>query len=246
LTRKGGARVIGVVSGKGGVGKTTTAANLGAALARNFRKKVLVVDCNFAAPDLPLYFGMYPLPAAREKIVEGRAVYPHSKNLHLLLASSIKKGKQIELKKFLRKLDYSFILLDAPPVGDELVFDLSDELLVVTNPDVSAVASAVRAIKRSGKHNLSVLGVEVNRIRKERHEVSQAELLAVFDTPIISSIPEDPNIRKALVEGDPAVLRHPRSKASTEFQKLAAHLLGKKFRAKMFRRLLGPFGGRSR
>jgi septum site-determining protein MinD len=233
--------VVGVVSGKGGVGKTTTVANLGAALARRFKKRVLVADLNFVSPDLPLHLGMYPPPAECERVVEGRAIYPHSQNLHLLPASSVQGGKTDKLK-FLKGQNYHFVLLDAPPVQDGLVFDLSDSLLVVTNPDVPAVASAVRAIKKAEKRNLPVIGVEVNRIRKERHEVSQAELMAVFDTPIISSIPEDAHIRKALVEGVPAVLKYPRSKASIEFKKLAAYLLGEKFKVKVFRRLLGPFG----
>jgi len=51
-------KIIGVISLKGGVGKTTTVANLGASLAKDFNKKVLVVDANFSAPNLGLHLGL--------------------------------------------------------------------------------------------------------------------------------------------------------------------------------------------
>ena len=62
-------RIIGVVSGKGGVGKTTLVANLGAALASLYKKDVIVVDCNVTTSHLGLYLGMYYYPISLNKVL---------------------------------------------------------------------------------------------------------------------------------------------------------------------------------
>ena len=230
--------LIGIISGKGGVGKTTNVANLGAALSSEFKKRTLVVDCNFESPDLPIYFGMCPLPASRKKVVEGRAIFVHPSGVHCMPSSSIDKSSASELKEFLVNLDYHFVLLDSPPVGYELVLKLSDSILVVTNPDVLAVSGALKAIKRSEQRELAVLGVEINRVRKRKYEVSYAELVSVFDTPLIATVPESKHIPKALAEGCPTVLRYPHCRAAIEFKKLAASLVGREYKVGVLGKVL--------
>jgi MinD-like ATPase involved in chromosome partitioning or flagellar assembly len=76
-------RIIGVLSGKGGVGKTTLVANLGASLASVFNKDVIVVDCNVTTSHLGLYLGMYYYPISLNKVLNGQvnidnAIYDYS------------------------------------------------------------------------------------------------------------------------------------------------------------------------
>ena len=88
------ARIIGFISVKGGVGKTTSVANLGFILANNFKKKVLVVDGNFSAPNLALHFGFVKPQYTLHDVLDGKvnirkAIYEHSSGMHLLPSSLI-------------------------------------------------------------------------------------------------------------------------------------------------------------
>ena len=66
------ARVIGIVSGKGGVGKTTLASNLGIALSK-FGRNVTLVDCNVTTSHLGFYFGLYDYPVTLNQVLKGEA-----------------------------------------------------------------------------------------------------------------------------------------------------------------------------
>ena len=66
-------RTIGIISLKGGVGKTTTVANLGAVLAKEFNKKVLVIDANFSAPNLGLHLGIVEPKVTIQDVLLNRA-----------------------------------------------------------------------------------------------------------------------------------------------------------------------------
>ena len=66
-------RVIGVISGKGGVGKTTVVANLGAIFAQKYKKDVVIVDCNVSTSHLGLYLGMYYTPITLKQVLKGDA-----------------------------------------------------------------------------------------------------------------------------------------------------------------------------
>ena len=90
-------RIIGIVSAKGGVGKTVVTSNLGITLASKFNKKVAVVDCNLTTSHLGLYLGLYSFPITlnnvlRNEAVIEQAIYPHPSGLKIIPAS-------IELKE---------------------------------------------------------------------------------------------------------------------------------------------------
>jgi septum site-determining protein MinD len=236
--------IIGVVSGKGGVGKTTTTANLTAAFGAHFGKRVLAVDCNHEASDLPMWFSLYPpMPSREKKLQGGLTVYSYRPGIDVMPVSSVEGVSTDKLKRALRRSGYHYVLLDAPPINSGRVFELSDSLIVVTNPDVVAVADALRTIKRAEEQKLEVLGIEVNRIRKKKYELSHAELTSLFRTPIVSTIPDDKKVLMSLAEGTPTILRYPNSKAALEFKKLAAMLLGEEFKVGVLERFI-PFGRR--
>lgn len=232
--------IIGVVSGKGGVGKTTTVANLSVALASVFKKRVLAVDCNPSSPDLPIHLGLYPYPRSPSKRLLGQPVYRHPSGADLMPCQAVREKRRLG-KRDLRASGYDFVMLDAPPVGDEPVLKLSDAVLVVTNPDVPAVADALRAVERAEQRKLRVLGVEVNRAGGGEHEISHAELVATFDTPVIAIIPESARLQKGVLEGVPIVSKCPFCKSTVEFEKLAAFLAGEEYRVSVLHRVFGVF-----
>ena len=107
------ARKIGIISGKGGVGKTTVVANLGAVLAKKFKKDVAIVDCNLTTSHLSLSLGMYYCPITLNHVLRGEtkiknALYNHPSGMKVVPAS-IRLGELVgvdssKLRNVIRKL----------------------------------------------------------------------------------------------------------------------------------------------
>ncbi|MBU2617946.1 MAG: hypothetical protein KKI07_04640 [Euryarchaeota archaeon] len=74
-----------------------------------------------------------------------------------------------------------------------------------------------------------VRGIEVNRVRREKHEISPAEIELICSTRVLAAIPEDRYVRKSVADVNPVVLNSPYSPAAIEFRRLAAHLVGARF-----------------
>lgn len=249
-------RVIGVVSGKGGVGKTTTVANLGVALARDFKRRVAIVDSNLTTPNLGLHFGMYNysatfVDALQDKISIADALHSHPSGVKIvptalsLYAFNIAKGKMRSTLDELRNFDT--VLLDsAPGVEQEAVpvFEASDEILVVTNPEVPALTDALKSIKLADSIGVPVTGVEVNRVRKKRYELGTFEIETVCDAPVVAVIPDRKEVPKSIAVGNPVVLDSPFSPAALAFKKLAARLVGETYTVSAFTKLKWYMGFR--
>ena len=150
-------KIIGILSLKGGVGKTSTVVSLGAALAF-FGKKVLLVDANFSSPNLGVHLNIFNPDKTIHTAFKGESsikdVIIKLEDFDLIPASifSEKILKPFELKNRLRilKLKYDFILVDSSPaLNDETlaVINASDELFVVSTPDYSTLTMTLKAIK---------------------------------------------------------------------------------------------------
>jgi septum site-determining protein MinD len=234
-------RIIGIVSGKGGVGKTTVTANLGVALAR-FGKKVTIVDCNVTTSHLGFSFGLYYYPKTLNHVLKGEAsiydaVYHHESNVDIIPASlSIEDliGIDIEnLGSTIKDIQGDVVLLDsAPGLGKEplSVFKVSQEIIYVTIPYISAVSDIIRCQKVARQLGLMPLGIILNMVRGGRYELSKRETEALTGLPVIAKIPFDKNIPKSLALGNPLLTFKPYSPASIEFMKLAAELTGMEYR----------------
>ncbi|MFH1105914.1 MAG: cell division ATPase MinD [Candidatus Aenigmatarchaeota archaeon] len=232
-------RIIGVVSGKGGVGKTTIVMNLGAELASKFKKDVLLVDCNITTSHLSMSLGMHFVPVTLNQVLKGdahieSAIYTHPTGMKIIPASlGVKDAEGIDtanvkkhIKQLLGKVD--IILLDAAPgLGKEsqLTLSLSDEILFVTTPYVPAVMDIIRT-KEMIKGEKTRLGVVLNMVTNERHELSKKEIEQLTEMPVIASIPYDKNVLKSLAAKQPVTTFNPNAKASREFTQLAAEITG--------------------
>lgn len=246
-------KVLGVISGKGGVGKTTSVANLGVALASEFKRGVVLIDSNITTSNLGLHFGIYSFSTSLEDVLDkkvsiSRAMQTHKSGVKLLpapLALSKACPDLRELKDSLSELrDYEFILIDScPGLGDEItpVLEMCDEVLVVTSPELPAVTDALRAIEVAKRNNVPVNGVILNRVMNERHELSVSEIEPFLNAKVIAVVPEDLKVREGIASGNPAVLSSPNSPAAIEFKKLAARLLGREYAIGFFARLRNFF-----
>ncbi len=232
-------RIIGVVSGKGGVGKTTVVTNLGVDLVTNFKKDVVIIDCNITTSHLSMVMGMHFLPITLNQVLRGNvpienAVYTHQTGLKIIPASLAVKDVEgieaAELKKAVKHLlgKVDIILLDsAPCLGKEarMTLDVSEELLFVTTPYVPSVMDTIRT-KEMIEASKTKLGIVLNMIENVRHELTVKEIENLTEMPVLAQIPYDRNILKSLAAKQPVVTYNPQCKASKQFLKLGKEITG--------------------
>jgi len=236
-------RLIILTSGKGGVGKTTLASNLAAALT-DFGMKVIAVDANLSTPNLALHLGLHLAPYTLHDVLSGKtklekAIYPHPYGFKVIPASlglndlkgvDVAKLPEISLR-LLGKAD--FIILDcAAGLGREAISALSasDEAIIVTNPELPAVTDALRILKIAEETKVKVIGVVINRIKGEKHELTREEIEDLLGVPVIAEIPEDENVSLSIAARKTLLEFSPDSPASREIKKLAAWLCGVKYK----------------
>lgn len=241
-------RFITVISGKGGVAKTTTAINLGVAL-NMFGKDVTVVDANLTTPNVGLYLGAPVVPINLHHVLQGKyhvndATYLLPCGIKMVPASialqDLKGVKPESLGKALSGLNKNsdIVLVDgAAGLGREALaaMEVADELLIVTNAELPAITDALKTIKLAEQMKKSVLGVVLTRSRDDELEVSVRNIEAILEKPVVGVVPFDESVREALQLKDAVVLTHPKSRAAVGYKKLAATILGREWNEKASR-----------
>jgi len=233
------ARIIACVSGKGGVGKTVTVSNLGAALVKH-GKNVIILDANVTTPNLSLHLGIpfYPITlhdVLKKKMPVESAIYYHHSGVKVIPASlSYDAMKDVDIERLesvlwnlLGKAD--IVIVDsAAGLGKEALtaINVADELIVVTNPDIPAVTDALKTIKIAQDNGTKVLGAVINRVRGLKHELSASDVKSMLGVPIIAIVPEDIAVPRSIANKMPVVHHRPNSRAAREFIRLAARIAG--------------------
>jgi len=245
------ARIISVVSGKGGVGKTTLVANLGAYLAE-MGKKVLVVDGNLSGANLGLHLDLpdnYPFSLnmlLKGDIAIEQAVCEHFLGFDLIPASIVDMDiNPRRLKHILKTLarERDFVIIDsAPGITHEALASIesSDDIILLTSPEMPSIVDILRSKKLAEERKKNVLGLVVNRTRGEDFEIDSHHIEDIMDLPVIASIPEHRKVREAIAMKIPVVAYSPHSRASIEMKRLAHFLTGDEFREPgVWQRFLG-------
>lgn len=242
-------RIIDVCSGKGGVGKTTIAANLGVAL-QSFGKKVAVIDCNLTTSHLSLLFGIYSNPITlnsflRDEVRLEDAIYTHSSGLKVVPASlELRDLIDVDTNDLRNKLkevfyDFDIVLLDsAPGLGREALIALqaADEILFVANPYIPSLVDIVKCnqLINSLESKPLALGIILNRVKRKRYEISVDELRQFAELPIIGSIPEDENVLESTNEKKLVTISEKNSPASKALFEIAAKIVGVEYKRPNF------------
>ncbi len=229
-------KVVGIISIKGGVGKTTAVAALGAALAKEFNKKVLVIDANFTAPNLGLHLG-YVNPentihdVLQDKIKVEEAVYSSEHGFHIIAGSLLNKEvNPLKLKDKIQKLKdaYDIILLDSSPTLNNEILSVmmaSDELFCVTTPDYPTLSCTLRAIKHAKERGTQINGLILNKIRKKDFELSLEEIEDTSNCNVVAVLPDEHHILRALSETTPSTIFNNNVDSTIEYKKFAAALI---------------------
>ncbi len=153
------AKTIGVISIKGGVGKTTTVVNLATSLAKENQKKVLIVDANFSSPNVGLHLGNVNHNCTIHEVIKGKAdakqaIHSHEYGFHYIPASLTHTNSlnynHLKQKLSSLKKHYDYLILDSSPsLNDELAatINAADDLYVVSSPDLPTLSTTLRAVR---------------------------------------------------------------------------------------------------
>lgn len=231
-----------VASGKGGVGKTTTALNLAVALS-NFGREVIVLDANVSTPNVSLHLGAPNVPITLHDVLRGNnhikeAAYLHPSGLKVIPSSISTKDSDDFLLEKLKDVIFGLdgaaeiILIDAAAgLGKEAIYSLknAEEAIIITNPDIPSVTDALKTIRKCEEENTKVIGVVVTKVRGDNLELSIKNIETILEKPVIGIIPHDDNVRKSLYQKNPVTYTHPDTHASIAYKKLAANLIGEKY-----------------
>lgn len=238
-------KIIVITSGKGGVGKTTTAINLAAAL-KHFGEDVLVIDANLSTPNVGIHLNSPETPINLNHVLKNdaevfEAVYEHESGIKIMPSSlsvkELKKTNPEKLKKYVKdfKKVSDWVIIDsAAGLGNEAssAIEIADELIIVTNPEMPALTDALKTLKLAEEHKKPIRGVIVTRVKKDKIELGPEIVKEMLESDVIGMIPEDIHVKKSIREKHPVVHLHPGSKAARAYKEIAATILGVNYDSK--------------
>ncbi len=241
-------RIIGFVSIKGGVGKTTIALETASALANHFGRKVLVVDANFSAPNVHLYLDMTKPEFTLHDALLGIGLHNaiQEKYGFDFVPASLEYKHDVDvfrLKKVLSKFKnrYDFIILDSSPNYQELipVITACDSIFVVTTPDDVTLMTSMKAARLARRKNTPIDGVIVNKVRNPRYELRLKEIENISGIPVVAKIKDSKKIGESVFFKIPIGLHSHGNSVSKEIRKFASSLCGLPEESGFFQRLIG-------
>jgi septum site-determining protein MinD len=239
-------RLICVSSGKGGVGKTTVTSNLGAALT-HFGADTVVLDANLTNPNLGFHIGIPLYPKTLHDVLRGdahitEAMYIHDSGLRVVPA-----GLSVEDLKDTSPENLSDVLLDAVGEPDFVLIDsaaglgnesinaieASDEVMIVTNPNLPAVTDALKTVNIAEEAGTEVTGVVLNMVKDHDSELSTEEVESMIGYKVLMEIPDHEKVQEALAAKKPVVHHDPDHHVSERFKKVAADVHGLEYEPKL-------------
>lgn len=234
--------IIAIVSGKGGVGKTTLTGNLGIALAE-LGFSVLMIDADLAMANLSLLMGLKAPPITIHDVLLGSspakdAIYDGPSGIKIIPAGlSISFYTRVDIERLVAttkdlQKSFDFILIDSPAGIEKNVIaamSASTQILLITEPTAPSVADAFKAKIVAQRLNQRVLGVIVNKHSDTKGEISENEIMKMLELPSYGKIPYSDEIRESflLKKIMPVLVHNPSCVSANSFRAVARRISGK-------------------
>ena len=236
--------IIVITSGKGGVGKTTTTANIGVGLAMR-GNRVALIDTDTGLRNLDLLLGLenrilYDLvDVTSGRVPYKKALVRHKKydTLFLLPTSQVRDKSAVNPEQLVQlcnemKKDFEFIIIDCPAgieQGFKTAIAAADQALVVTMPEISAVRDADKIIGELGRADKENIKLIVNRMRYSMSEkgdmLSIEDINEILSIECIGIVPDDEFVITSTNKGDPAI-NSEKSIAGQAYRNIVGRLCG--------------------
>lgn len=230
--------VYAIASGKGGVGKTTTAVNLGAALARA-GERVAIADVDLGMANLAGFVDLDDDSTTLHDVLAGEAsvedaTYPLAENLVAVPSGTgldeYAKTSPESLGDVVSTLreEADYVLLDVGAgVSHETVLPLglADAVLLVSTPEPTAVHDAEKTLELTDRANGTVDGLVITRTRRTG-DVSYEGIAKGLGVPLLATVPDDVAVRESVFAGTPLVVNNPDAPAARAYYRLAASIAG--------------------
>ena len=244
--------IIGIVSGKGGVGKTTTTVNLGMAMHK-LGENVVILDGDLKNPNFGMHLGILNYDTTINEAIEKEmplfeALHIHETGLRFIpshISLHYLNTNPRKLKNMFDMFD-SKVLIDSPPgLGENAldVMEACDKIIVVTGPYLPDLTDCMKTIEIARDMGKGVIGIVLNSVRYEDYEIKSKEIEAITGLPVLQKIPWDENVLKSLAKKKPLVDLHDISPAAISYYQLASKLTDKEYKKPLFldlRRFFAP------
>ncbi len=237
-------RVLVITSGKGGVGKTTTTANLGTALAM-MEKKVVLLDTDIGLRNLDVVMGLenrivfdiVDVVSGHCKLKQALIKDKRFEGLYLLPAAQTKDKTSLtphQMKNLVNELrkDFDYVLVDCPAgieQGFKNAISGADDAIVVATPEVSSVRDADRIVGLLEAAGLNDPQLIINRLRSKmvkRGDMMDIEdIIDILSIDLLGVVPEDESIVVSTNRGEPAVMEAT-SRAGGAYRRTARRIMG--------------------
>jgi septum site-determining protein MinD len=235
-------KVYVIISGKGGAGKTTSAINLGTSM-NSLGKEVIIVDANLTTPNIGLHLGSPIVPITLNHVMNNKArveeaIYEHESGTKILPSSlsinelkNINHERLVDIAKKLRKIADNILLDSSAGLGDEAkaAIKASDEVIVITNPEISAVTDALKTIKLAEQMDKKITGVIITRAEGKKWEMPIETIRDMLEAEILGVVPEDDAVKESQRMKNAVVHTHPKSKAARAYKRIARRILGPEY-----------------
>lgn len=235
-------RIISVVSGKGGVGKSTIAVNVASLLSRS-GAPTLLIDADVYNPCVFFHLGLAPQSAGLQELLDGIATLDEVLPIHpasglRCISSSMQSYRDVKtdnLGKLLQGLDYEYIFIDCPPGFSRLIekaVEHSTDVFVMMTPDMPSCTAALKLVSfikaKCKEKGLSPpqFTFFLNRVGGAPYEIHPREVETIFKTRLGAIIPEDESVPRSIAAKTPLVLMNPGCTFSRTISKFASGMGG--------------------